>query len=274
MTDVITSEQPQRNKQEEIRAAKEKMAGPIPLIEDAPDTTLILPRGFFQQGAWHRRVEVRELTGADEETLAKVSDQLAFFSTVIALGVVSIGDVDFTKAALAERKFYLGSLLLGEREQVFLKVVQASFGNKKVIPFTCTLCDVEQDVTLLLDEDFKPKEVDDLDTVIRTFVAKNGDTLEYSLATGADQEEALGKKGASPAEQNTIMLSRCVTKRNGGLIPDQIGYARALSISDRQKLLQLMVDQQPSVSLEVSTTCAGCGGEQRIALGWADLFRP
>lgn len=250
------------------------MAGPIPLIDDAPDTALVLPRGFLQQGAWHRRVEVRELTGADEEALAKVADQLAFFSTVIALGVTSIGDVDLADTPLAERKYFLSTLLLGEREQIFLKVIQASFGKQKVIPFTCSLCAVEQELTLLLDQDFQPKQVDDVDKVVRTFVTKNGDTLEYHLATGADQDEALGKKGASTAEQNTIMLARCVTKRNGGLIPDQIGYVRYMGISDRQKLLQLMVDQQPSIDLNVSTTCAGCGGEQRIALGWADLFRP
>lgn len=273
MTDLFGSEQQHMDKQQEIRAAKEAMAGPVPLIADAQSPTVKLTRGLFQRGTWQQEAEVRELTGTDEEALAKTADQLAFFSSVIAHGVTRIGEVDFTSVPVAERKFYLGELLIGEREQLFMKVVQVSFGNEKVIPFTCTLCQVEQEFALLLDQDFKPKVVEDNDAHLQ-YTTRQGDTLDVRSAVGADQEEALGRKGSSVAEQNTVLLSRCITKRNGELIPDPLGYARALGIKDRLSLLDKLVERQPSISLELKTTCVSCGGEQRIGLTWGDLFRP
>ena len=267
MTDV------QQDKQAEIRAAKEAIAGPVPLIGDAPDIQLVLPRGMFQQGQWQREVEVRELTGIDEEALAKATDQLAFFSTVIAFGTVSIGNIDLSGTPVAERKFFLGELLLGEREQIFMKVIQTTFGNKKVIPFACSLCEEKQEMEMLLDQDFPPKEVADIEQLTFSYTTKNGDVLDVRPAVGADQEEALSRKGASLAEQNTIMLSRCITKRNGDLIVDPVNFARKLGMKDRYAVLEAMIERQPSVQLDVTTACAACGGEQKIALSWGDIFR-
>jgi len=249
------------------------VAGPVPIIGDAPDVIFRLPRGLYDNGSWHREVIVRELTGADEEVLAKVPDQLAFFTTVIALGVESIGTFDFGSMPMNDRKGALGELLLGERDQLFMKVAQTSFGDNKEISFVCTACQAEQDVTLILSEDFKPREVGDIKDIY-TFTTSKGDVLDYRPAIGSDQEEAVGRKGATLAEQNTIMLSRCVTKRNGNLIPDPTAFVRNLGIKDRQALLSKLVECQPSISLVVHTNCASCGGEQSIALGWQDIFRP
>jgi len=259
--------------QAELRAAKERVAGPVPIMGEAPDVTLRLPRGLFDDGSWHREVTVRELTGADEEVLAKVPDQLAFFITVIALGVESIGTIGFDSMSVAERKDALGELLLGERDMLFMRIAQASFGDHKDLGFTCNLCQTEQEITLILSEDFKPRQVDDIKDVY-SFTTSKGDVLDYRPAIGSDQEEALSRKGATLAEQNTTMLSRCITKRNGELIPDPISFVRNLSIRDRQTLLGKLVECQPSIELVVKTNCAACGGEQSIALGWQDIFRP
>lgn len=274
MTDVLTSEQQPRSKEDELRAAKEAVAGPIPLIADTPKTAYVLPRGIFDRGVWHKDVEVRELTGADEEMLSKVPDQLAFFSTVIALGVINVGTIDINSMPVAERKFRLGELLLGEREQLFLWVVRTSFGDEKVIPFTCTLCEVEQEAALLISVDFLPKEVDDIDTPLFHYTTKKGEDLEYRPAIGADQEEAISKRGASLAEQNTVLLSRCITKCDGKLITDPMGFARNLGIRDRQALIAKLNERQPAVNLDMKTKCVSCGGDQTLSLGWGDLFRP
>jgi hypothetical protein len=173
-----------------------------------------------------------------------------------------------------ERRYLLGTLLLGEREQLFLKVVQASFGDEKMVTFTCSVCQAEQDMTLILSEDFKPKEIEDPDLTVIPFTTSKGDVLELRPAIGEDQEEILGKQGTNQAVQNTIMLSRCITKRDGGLIPDPLAYARSLGMRDRSSLLELLVARQPTVDLEVKTTCASCGTERTVALGWGDFFRP
>jgi hypothetical protein len=267
------SEQPTRSIQEDLRQAKEQMAGPVPLIKDSPDTTFTLPRGLYFMGQWQKSVVIRELTGVDEETLAKVPDQLAFFSTVIALGVQSIGEVDLGSLPLAERKGHLSQLLLGERDMLFVQVVQVAFGNAKDVTFACTMCAVEQTMSLILSEDFKAKIPEDVETAIKTYVTSKGDVLEYRGAVGADQEEALAKKGSTLAEQNTIILSHCITKRNGEMLVDPLNFARNLGIKDRQALLKALVERQPEVDLVLQTKCVSCGGDQTVALGWGDLFR-
>jgi hypothetical protein len=274
VTDVMSEQQPwTTQKQDEIRAAKEAMAGPVPIIGEAPDTLLTLPRGLFHNGQWQRAVVARELTGADEETLAKVPDQLAFYSTVIALGIESIGELDLASMPLAARKSHLAGLLLGERDMLFVKVVQTSFGDEKDINFNCSLCETEQTMTLILSEDFQANIPEDT-SIDHQFTTSKGDVLDYRAGVGSDQDEATSKKGATLAEQNTIMLSRCVTKCNGDLIVDPLKFVRNLGISDRSKLLKELIALQPSIDMELKTKCAGCGGDQTVALGWGDIFRP
>lgn len=272
-TDLLSSEQAVQEKQQEIRAAKEAIAGPVPLIEDAPDPVIRLPRGLFHTGVWERDVLCRELTGSDEEQLAKAKTPYEYFNTVIALGVVAVGAFDLTKYSVVERQFYLNDLLIGEREQLFLKIVQVSFGNKREIGFTCNACTTKQDVTLLLDTDFPPTEVDNVGATVLEHTTSKGDVLSYRAALGSDQEVVMDKKGMSAAEQNTLMLSRCITKRNGDLITDPMGFARSLSIRDRNRVLELLVERQPQIDLNVTTTCAACGAQQTLGLGWGDFFR-
>jgi T4 bacteriophage base plate protein len=273
VTDVFASEQAVQDKQAEIAAAKAAIAGPIPLIEDPPDPTLTLPRGLFHSGTWERQVTVRELTGIDEEALAKSKDPLGYFGTVLALGTVNVGTYDLSGHTIPERSYILNDLLIGEREQLFLKIVQVSFGNERPIGFVCNTCGEAQDVTLLIDSDFPPTEVTDIDKTVFEWVSSKGDVISYRPAIGSDQQEVIERKGATPAEQNTIMISRCVTKVNGELVTDPMGYARGLTMRDRQKLLDLLVARQPQIDLNVKTNCAACGANQTLALGWGDFFR-
>jgi hypothetical protein len=269
----FVSEQAVQDKQEELKQAKDKIAGPVPLIQDAPDPRIDLPRGLFHSGVWEREVLVRELTGADEEQLAKAKDGLGYFNTVLNTGVVSIGALDFTELSLSEREFYLNDLLIGEREQLFLKVVQVSFGNQHVLNFTCTACSEEQETTLLLDTDFPPAEVEDIQATVLEHTTSKGDKVSYRAALGSDQTAVLERRGSTVSEQNTLMLSRCITKVNGEMVVDPVGYARSLSIRDRQKLLELLVARQPAVDLNIKTVCAACGADQILGMGWMDFFR-
>jgi hypothetical protein len=270
---VFASEQAVQDKQQTLREAKEAIAGPVPLIDDAPDPVIKLPRGLFHSGIWEREAVCRELTGVDEEALAKATTPYQYFNTVLALGVTSIGSFDLSKHSVPERQYFLNDLLIGEREQIFLKVVQVSFGNSRDIGFTCQSCGVAQEVHLLLDTDFPPTKVENVDATTLEWTTSKGEVLTYRAALGSDQEEVMDKKGLSVAEQNTLMISRCVTKRNGDLVTDPMGFARSLSMRDRQKFLELLVERQPQIDLNVTTTCASCGASQTLGMGWGDFFR-
>lgn len=274
LTDLENELDPNVTRQQKLAEAKAAIAGTTPLIPDAPNCIVHIPRGLYQGGAWKTEFEVRELNGADEESLSRVKETSDFFDLVLAHGVVRVEDVDLTAHSTNERQALLKDLLIGERSQLLMAILAATYGDQKVLNITCPTCSVEQELTLYLTQDFKPKQVDDVTRPSFDFVTSKGDRVEYRLVTGSDQAEVLRRKGATTAEQNTIILSRCIIKVNSQIVPDPVGYARKLSMKDRTKLLTEMVERQPDLDLAVQTTCVGCGGDIVFTLGWSDLFRP
>lgn len=258
-------------KDAELALAKEAIAGPVPLIPDAPDTTVELPQGFRFQGVYQTEAQVRELTGADEEILARTRGFVDFFDAMVGCGTIRIGEFDMEDMPVSERRNALQSLLIGERERLFLRIIQATYGDTKTINFTCGQCQAEQEVDLILSEDLKPKEVDDL-RLNYTYTTSKGDLVEFRLVNGSDHLEALKDDTTNTAEQNSIFLSRVITKVNAGLVPDPLAYARRLTMKDRKAILDELVKHQPGVDMEVMTRCVRCQNDQRLPLGWGDLF--
>ena len=65
-----------------------------PVIDDLPDTSVTLPAGAVIDGKVYTTAEVRELTGEDEEALAKArmtGNGAKFVSVLLQRGTVSIG---------------------------------------------------------------------------------------------------------------------------------------------------------------------------------------
>ena len=82
------------------------------------------------------------------------------------------------------------------------------------------------------------------------------------------------RRGASSAEQNTLMISECITRVNDKPVIDPVGNARSLSMKDRQLILSGLVDNQPSPDMNLNIPCANCGFEMVLQLSWGDIFRP
>jgi hypothetical protein len=228
---------------------------------------------LFARENWQRAVVLRELNGNDEEALSKLREPGEIFDTLVASAVVSVGELDLASQPMSERKVYLNRLLIGERDQLFLAAIRVTYGDSKTLSITCRNCDTTQDLILDLTSDFKPREVENVTDESFIYTTSRGERLDVRPATGADQMEVLKRKGASNAEQNTIILSRCISAVNEALVVDPLEYARGLSMRDRQALLDQLVARQPTVDLQVSVTCVECEEEQRLTLSWGDLFR-
>ena len=278
MTDVLPTPTGQQQDPEKLRQdlarARQETVGPVPLIQRSTDPMFELPRGLMYNGTWHTQVTVRELTGVDEEVLARVKTVQDMFDQVIALGTTRIGTLELTQMTFPERQGALQGLLLGEREQLYLAVVQATYGDDKTLKYTCPSCEEEQDLTVTISEDLKPRVVDDVDRTEFSYTTSKGQQIAYRPAIGSDQIEALGRRGASPAEQNTIILSRCIKTVDGQMVLNPLDYARGMSMRDRTALLDLLIERQPTVNLTITINCAVCREEQTVSLGWGDLFRP
>lgn len=262
------------SKEQKLNDAKKAIAGDVPLIPDTPDMIINLPRGRFDGSKWETEVELRELTGADEESLARFKDPADFFDGAITYGTKRIGTLDLEGLGFTERQSVLAGLLIGEREQLFLNITRVTYGDDKELKHVCPSCGVENTTNVILSQDIKCKEMDNPYTVTHTMTTSKGDVLTYRLATGSDQLAVMKRRGATSAEQNTLMISECITKLNDGPVLDPVGTARNLSMKDRQILLENLVENQPSPEMTLELPCASCGFDLILPLSWGDIFRP
>jgi hypothetical protein len=249
------------------------LIGEMPRMEDPSDPVVHLPRGLLlPTNTWATEAEVRELTGEDEEYLARFKDMNDYYDNLIARGTVRIGEQDFTSLPTAERIQQLGMLLIGEREMLMLGIARMTYGDTKTYNMTCPDCEAEFEFDLMITEDIKFKEVEDVQTFSHTFVTKRG-TLTYRPLIGQDQMEALKHKG-SDAEKNTLLISRAITMVDGRILPDPVGFAKKLSMKDRALFLQKLTDQQPSAEMTLDIPCAACKEVHPSTFAWWDFFRP
>ena len=280
MTDVIPTPTGQQTDfdalQQDLDRARKMTVGDVPTIQDSVDPAVELPRGLHYNGTWQRKATVRELTGVDEEAMARVKEVFDLYDTVLSLGTVRIGECELEPLTLTERQGFLSQLLIGERDLLYIAIVQSTYGDRKTLRYRCRIegCGEEQDLILTLSEDFQPRQVDDIEETEFYYATSKGDRIAFRPVVGADQVEALRRKNATQAEQNSIILSRCIKSLNGNLIVDPLNYSRGMSMADRNGLLNAIAERQPTVDMTVTIECVACREPQTITLGWGDIFRP
>lgn len=264
---------PAPDKAADLKAAEEVVRGEIPKMAEGADLLVRLPRGVYVEGKWEGEAEIRELTGTDEEALARFKEAPDLFNAVVVYGTARIGPVDLVGKPFGERDSILGKLLIGEREQLFLNVARVTYGDTREFEERCPQCTTELSTTLIISEDIQIKEMETPFQVDRSFTTKKGQKISYRLVTGNDQKLLVSKRGATPAEHNTILLTECIMQVDGQPVVDQEAFAKNLSMGDRRDLLTAMIEEQPSPDLTVEIPCPSCGFVLTLALGWEHFFR-
>lgn len=262
--------------QEDLDKAKRVVVGEMPLVGLPPDTRVTLCRGLLQGSGWATEAEIKELSGEDEEVIARAlsgNDALSLVNAMLTQGVVRIGTLDLTTHPPIERLGVINQLLVGDKEFLFLRVLQATFGDERVVETRCPSCEKQIEVVFHISTDIPIRALEDPTKASYEFVMRNGDRIEYRLVTGEDQTEATKRRATLLPEQTTITLSRCITSLNGRPLLDPLHFAKAMSAGDRRKLLQQINQQQPGPHFEeVKLPCAECGVESGFAPAWADLL--
>jgi hypothetical protein len=243
--------------------------GDIPEIKPAPDTVVELIKGVYNKDlqSWDTTAIVRELNGFDEEALASLDNKnlvyAEYMSTLLKRAVISIGSVD-----IASNPSVIDDLIIGDRDLLFLGIVIATYGNNREYQVICNECSASNDVTVPVDKfDRKNMDVDVYKPITATL--KNGDTVTFRLPTGADSQY-VAKKAKSIAEQNTIMLARCVSSDE---VKNAEHWAKSLGIQDRSNLVNALMQNQPGPEIgEVNAQCATCNEPIVFVLDWASLL--
>ena len=248
-------------------ALNEALSDPAPEMAPAPDTIVHLIRGVYNKelDTWETTAVVRELNGHDEEALSSQNNNSTvyaeYMSFLLRRAVVSIGSV-----LIKDNPGVIDELIIGDRDKLFLGVIKATYGENREYQVICNSCSGSNDVLVSVDE-FPIKEATgDVREPIK-ITLKNGTEVQFRLPNGLDSQ-IVARKGKTTAEQNTIMLSRCVIG-----IDNAADWAKNLNMADRSEVISTLLDAQPGPQIgEVKAQCAHCSEDMIIMLDWASLL--
>ena len=252
------------------------------VIDSPPDGTVTLPGGLLTPDGVRRDAVVRELTGEDEEELARPAlrrDLMKYVDTLLNRCVVSIGD------ERADRRI-LDELLVGDRDMLIQAIRVATYGDTMRLDITCPGCKHEYKVDYTFSTDVPVKKLDEivveiggqkiaLDSSRHTYTVplRNG-VAQVNLITGYTQRTVytLDNEGKSLAELNTLVLAQCVQTVNGS----GVGIRDLLSMSaaDRKRITDFLGQAQFGPQwTEVSDKCPRCEREFPLIIDTELMFR-
>jgi hypothetical protein len=253
----------------------------LPTINPPADDTVPLPGGLVQEQfggpdvLLAKEVQVRELTGADEEIIAKArmhGNPSRFQQALLNCGVVKIGGDKPDPETLK-------NLLIGDQDAIILGIRRVTYGDDVVIPrFTCPGCSEQFDLNIPL----YTIPIRTLDDPIRdqqfTVPLRKGGHALVRFPTGHDFEEVVGLPNATDAERNTLFLSKCVRQITNAQGDTEVmagvrERAAAIGMADRRAILKAIRDRQPGPQYDDVKFTHTCGREVEVFLNLGDLFR-
>jgi hypothetical protein len=230
------------------------------------DTLVNLPGGFLAAGEVIRTAEVRELTGRDEEAIARSAGTPRLFSSILSRAVVSIGGTPASEEML-------DSLLAGDRDALLLGIYRVTFGSIAEVQAWCNGCREAKTVGIDTHTDIKTKVlVDSVED--RTFTVK-GKKSEYlvTLPTGITSKLLAADTERNYAESVTVLLEQTVLQIDGRPVLGKF-QIQNLGIVDRNKIASALAERNPGPQFDdVSVTCPDCESEVLVPINLGTLFQ-
>lgn len=231
------------------------------------DTTVILPGGYITAaGEVTTEAEVRELTGKDEEEIARASTLGKALLTILKRGTVKVGNEPVSDQLL-------DNMLSGDRDMLLLGIFRATFGNIAHLSAYCGTCVENKDVDVEVDNDIKVKVLTDpINDRLFTVKGKNA-VYTVSLPTGVTQRELLTSADKTIAELNTLLLENTVVKINDAPVLSKL-QVQSLGMVDRRKIVEEINNRVAGPQFEdLVLPCPDCEGEVQVPISLGSLFR-
>ena len=263
MSEIVTDEQLI------AKFAEKAMEEPAKEIKTlAPSESEVkLPGGFIDlDGQLHLTAEVKELTGADEEAVAKTGSSGKALNALLQRGLVKLGN----KTASATD---LDTLLAGDRDAILLGIRKVTFGPSVDLNVRCFSCGDEHIADVDLNTDVPVKALDEPIENRRWEMETKLGTAVVALPNGITQKRLMENTDKTPAEINTLLLAGCIVSIDG---TPSIGASTALALgmADRTKIIDEIIKRNPGPRLgEVKKACKACGEPMDLPLSLLDLFR-
>lgn len=251
---------------DQITASPDK--GMPPLAETPIDTQYELCGGYLEDdgATWTTTFQVRELTGRDEEFLARIKESHRILLGVLERGLVRVGDHQAT-TEIAD------SLLAGDWETVLLAIRAVTFGQVYESVVSCISCGEDYEIKIDLISDI-PRKTARPEDIIFEVVGRHGTSYRVTNAYGAVQRKIMSANPDTPvAEANTLLLKECLLAIDGQPLVSA-GQVLDLPMMDRRTILNEIDERRVGPKLrEVRTKCPLCDVEQPTPLSVAALFQ-
>lgn len=232
-----------------------------------------------EEGNFHKEFEITEMTGADEEAIARAeikSNGAKIIRTVLERCCTRIGK--FTRSSVGPAKWreMIQSLLVGDQDFIMLKIREKSIGSELSGNHNCPKCNASLVTTIDIDEleiiPFKGQFEIEFE-LPRGYRDRNGVTHKFGklrLPNGLDREllDPVARKNIG--EANTLLLTRCIVDLDGLKVTNDM--IRNLSLKDREYLYTLLKDNTFGIKFEVDITCDSCGTEFTASLNMANFL--
>lgn len=256
------------NKANELaaKALAEPQSETQAVITSPSNVIVDLPGGIVIAGEVIKTAEVRELTGRDEEAMARTNNPGRMFSTMINRATVALGTT-------APTEDLLDQLLIGDRDALLLGIYRATFGNTAELQAYCDGCTDWKDVGIDVLTDIKTKVL--LDPASDLKFTVKGKSHEYlvTLPNGVTQKKLLLNPDLNVAESMTVLLEQTVLEIDGRPVYSK-SQIQNLSLTDRRLIAEQISNRNPGPQFEpVSVTCPDCESEVAVPITLGALFR-
>lgn len=240
----------------------------FPEAIEASDTYVNLPGGIMIDGDLIRSAEVKELTGEDEEEIARAvknGNANRFVEVLTRQALIRLGDEKPDKKLIKQ-------LLTGDRDTILLQVARVTFGE--VHEFTDIICPGCQKS---LDIEFELKEIPirEKENATGVFEVKlRKGVAEVKFPVVGDYEIASENTSLTVKERDTVLLSRIVKTINGVAVLNKKEPVLKLGVKDRKAILDYVSENMPGPRYDkVEITHDECGAEVPLPIGVFDLFQ-
>lgn len=218
----------------------------------------VLPGGFWdERGRLHRTVELRPLTGHEEELLAGGAgrDSAALVTAVLSRCLTRLGELDPLPGDVARQ------LLVADRDYLLLRLRQLTFGDHVHADLVCPWAECGEQFSI----DFAvsdvpvheaPEPAPTYTVALSDAAAADGEReVRFRLPNGSDQETVSPWAEQDESAALTALLRRCILGQETAR-EDRVG---ALSPLARAEIEAAMERLGPRVERTVETSCAECG---------------
>ncbi len=218
-----------------------------------------LPGGYIYEGDVYSEVELKQITGREEELIAEMEGEgeasvttALLTSCIKRLGLLSPVSKDMAR-----------NMLVGDRDFLLMKLCQITFGDKVEATLACPACSINMDVDFSLNQIEVKRKNQDSQTFtmelspLAAYEDEEGNkhrNVEFRLPKGGDLETIEGIR--NEADAVTKLLSRCI-KRVGDKIMDE-NIARSLTALARREIEKNMSELAPGVELDLDIVCYEC----------------